>query len=1234
MDLHPTSPAHIGGRVSDQTLRDRINQLFKTTSPDGDAKRAFVRDIWPSLMTEYNTMMQTVKKLCKASLTQRSISCVVEGRTKTPESVKKSLERRAKGHQPQTQLQSFDDILSEIHDLIGLRIILDFPCDIDKADAFIQGAFCQLREAVVFSSDRDVGKHWKTWFGAYQTRNYRVSLKAEEHASLAREFLGVMFEIQLTTIAEGLYNKFAHDLLYKGASGDLTREEEMVVDMSHGLSLCYGLCVMYMKEKLESAANPGTMKEAPTTQASESAVVSKITTSGNRFLRDLTKSVNGKSYRIQDFQKEPSSKNPLDECLSISDLNQWLGKPENAILESQQAMQQLVSVSGSHLRVSEEGRDFTKENLQIQRDMFKQSLSKEEEKCHQLFRLTAGSNDATYEWYKDRVENRVGGTCEWFLNHKHFKHWVEQDSGLLLVSADPGCGKSVLAKYLIDDLLPRSATVCYFFFKDQDQNTIKQALCALLHQLFSHEPSLIKHAMAEYSKNGPNLPSVTASLQTILEKAGKDPQTGSVIMVLDALDECRESDLYDLIRMLKNFFNASGRLGRVKFLLTSRPHENIVSRFYDLAEAFPCMRILGEEESDTISREVDRVIHHQVKQLARDKRLSQGLEQYLLRRLTTIQHRTYLWIYLVFDYLRSEDFKKTTRALEKLIDSLPESFYQAYEKILSNSKDKQMVRKALCIILVAQRPLTLVEMNFAINIDISSNELDLEQEENFKSRLRSWCGLFVSVYGGKVYFLHQSAREFLLLTDMSRPEAVGWHCSISARYAHAVIAEACVRYLEVFNVGYIFRNSDGEDSHNIEISAFHNYSAVNWSVHFREARIGSDDATLYSAERICNPDSSTFRAWFDTYFRLVRRVIPHLQSPTSLMIASLLELSALVRLLLDNGADVKAKDYTGRTPLSLALNNADETSVQLLLENGADIESRDDGGRTPLSLAAMTKNKAAVQLLLKNGANIESRDDGGRTPLLLAASQGSRAIIQLLLENGADIESKDDGGKTPLSSAAMTRSKAVIQPLLENGADIESKDGGGKTPLLLAAMASNEPAIQLLLENGADIESRGDRGRTLLSSAAMTWDEAAVQLLLKNGADIESRDDGGQTPLSLATMIGNKAAVQLLLENGANIESKDDRGRTLLSFAAMIGNESAVQLLLENGANTESRDNEGRTPLSLAAMTGNGATIQLLLENGADIESKDDRGQTPLSWAAMTGNGAAIQLLLEKEPEA
>jgi Cdc6-like AAA superfamily ATPase len=179
-------------------------------------------------------------------------------------------------------------------------------------------------------------------------------------------------------------------------------------------------------------------------------------------------------------------------------------------------------------------------------------MSDKEKECHQLFRLTKSTEDATYEWFKDRVEDRVQGTCMWFLEHDHFQKWLKQESGPLLVSADPGCGKSVLAKYLIDHVLPRSATICYFFFKDQDQNTVRQALCALLHQLFSQKPSLIKYAREQLDKDGQGLINSTNSLWTILRGAVQDPKAGLVIIVLDALDECAESEFEDLMRNVES----------------------------------------------------------------------------------------------------------------------------------------------------------------------------------------------------------------------------------------------------------------------------------------------------------------------------------------------------------------------------------------------------------------------------------------------------------------------------------------------------------------------------------------------------------------------------------------------------------------------------------------------------------------------------------------------------------
>ena len=69
---------------------------------------------------------------------------------------------------------------------------------------------------------------------------------------------------------------------------------------------------------------------------------------------------------------------------------------------------------------------------------------------------------------KNRIEMRVPETCELVLK---FLSWLQEvTSKLIWISADPGCGKSVLSRSLIDGRLltsdARMASTYYFFFKD------------------------------------------------------------------------------------------------------------------------------------------------------------------------------------------------------------------------------------------------------------------------------------------------------------------------------------------------------------------------------------------------------------------------------------------------------------------------------------------------------------------------------------------------------------------------------------------------------------------------------------------------------------------------------------------------------------------------------------------------------------------------------------------------
>ena len=100
-------------------------------------------------------------------------------------------------------------------------------------------------------------------------------------------------------------------------------------------------------------------------------------------------------------------------------------------------------------------------------------------------------------------------------------------------------------------------------------------------------------------------------------------------------------------------------------------------------------------------------------------------------------------------------------------------------------------------------------------------------------------------------------------------------------------------------------------------------------------------------------------------------------------------------------------------------------SVRLLLDRGAEIEARDGAGRTPLCYAVKARTIDTVQLLLEGGAEIEARDNGGRTPLSHAAEsavfRGSSAMVRFLLTLPTiNIGSEDDEGLTAIDWAEAT----------------------------------------------------------------------------------------------------------------------------------------------------------------------------------------------------------------------
>ena len=182
--------------------------------------------------------------------------------------------------------------------------------------------------------------------------------------------------------------------------------------------------------------------------------------------------------------------------------------------------------------------------------------------------------------------------------------------------------------------------------------------------------------------------------------------------------------------------------------------------------------------------------------------------------------------------------------------------------------------------------------------------------------------------------------------------------------------------------------------------------------------------------------------------------------------------------------DIDSEDELGWTALLRAADRGEEPMVRLLLDNGADIEARNPSNGTPLSCATENQHIAVVDVLLLRRANPNIHDEYGWTPLHRAqVHHGGDEVALRLINSGADVNSKCVNGKTSLHHAVERENESMVLLLLRANADIGAQDIAKRTPLHTAIECRLESLVHLLLESGADLTMKDGDGRDALAAA-------------------------------------------------------------------------------------------------------------------------------------------------------
>lgn len=351
------------------------------------------------------------------------------------------------------------------------------------------------------------------------------------------------------------------------------------------------------------------------------------------------------------------------------------------------------------------------------------------------------------------------------LQNNDFQKWREDEEvHLLWIQGDPGKGKTMLLCGIIDELRNSidnaTINVSFFFCQATDEriNNAIAVLRGLIFMLACEQPSVTHHIRRRYDQTGKHLfedANAWQALSGILSDILEDSTLKDTYFIIDALDECTTdlSLLLDLIAEASSSGNA-----RVKWIVSSR-NLPIIEEYLEVATQKA--RLSLELNATSISEAVAIYIHFKVQQLAEKKKYKPAMRDIVASHLMLNSQDTFLWVALVYEELA----KARPWNTPKLLTSFPPGLDSLYRRMLQqirDSEDAELCNRILGLASTVYRPITLNELVALVDMPdgISTDDDDFPPDD-FLSDIIRLCGSFLTLRENTIFFVHQSAKDFL-----------------------------------------------------------------------------------------------------------------------------------------------------------------------------------------------------------------------------------------------------------------------------------------------------------------------------------------------------------------------------------------------------------------------------------------------------------------------------------------
>jgi ankyrin repeat protein len=579
-------------------------------------------------------------------------------------------------------------------------------------------------------------------------------------------------------------------------------------------------------------------------------------------------------------------------------------------------------------------------------------------------------------------------------------------------------------------------------------------------------------------------------------------------------------------------------------------------------------------------------------------------------------HDRFRWVECQFRSLKS--CPRNEDHLEKLLESLPQSLDETYERMLLNidAASTDYARRILMWLCFSKRPLTVPELIDGIAVELGDHaRLNRKRRLFDESDLLQICpGLISIAFDSKkrskvVSIAHFSVQEYLESDRLHHPKVAFF--SMSGANSHIEIAQTCLVYL----LDPSLLNAEVSPSTLKELPLLR-YAARYWYKHVK-----GDDPLFPQIHsfvlQLFENRSYAFRNWIQihdpdvAYDFLLRPRTRKAATPT--YYSSLLGLHSVLC-------------------VSLTISNGDaqtEVHGKLLLDKDSDVNAQGGVCGKALQAASLNGHEKVVQLLLDKNADVNAQGGKYGNALYAASINGHEKVVQLLLDKNADVNAQ--GGKygNALYAASMNGHEKVVQLLLGKEADVNAQGGDDGSALCAAEERIHEKIKQLVLEMQANVTAQGGTLVNALQSASICGHENALQLLLGENADVNAQGEGCLSALYAASFAGYEKVVQLLLDKDANVNTQFEQYGNAFQAACEKGHEKVVQLLLDKDADVNAPGGRYGNALQAACEGGHEKVVQLLLDKDADVNAPGGRYGNALQAALHGGHEKVVLVLVQ-----